>query len=135
MTRTDSIIALLNIRFNLNNYKNLSVDELDALSDTATNFFRFVQAFGNKLKLSNFVNKWMVEDRIQNLNSVTCGTFQLYFYDNLLNPNENSKIQDKSRLNKKTIETLLNELFVLDNQDKNEQLMRQYARDNNISMT
>ena len=135
MTRTDSIITLLNIRFNLNNYKNLSVDELDALSDTATNFFRFVQAFGNKLKLSNFVNKWMVEDRIQNLNSVTCGTFQLYFYDNLLNPNENSKIQDKSRLNKKTIETLLNELFVLDNQDKNEQLMRQYARDNNISMT
>ena len=56
MTRTDSKITLFNIRFNLNNYKNLSVDELDALSDTAINFFRFVQAFGNKLKLHNFVN-------------------------------------------------------------------------------
>ena len=77
----------------------------------------------------------MVEDRTQNLNSVTCGIFQLYFYGNLFNPNKNSKIQDKAKLNKKTIETLLNELFLLDNKDKNEELMRQYARNNDISMT
>ena len=63
---------------------------------------------------------------------MTCGIFQLYFYDNLFNRNENSKKQDKARLNKKAIETLLNELFLLDNQDKNEELMRQYATDNNI---
>ena len=77
----------------------------------------------------------MVKDIIQSLNYVTCGIFQLYFYDNLFNSNENRKIQDKTRLNKKTIETLLNELFVLENQDKNEEIMRQYATDNNISMT
>ena len=76
----------------------------------------------------------MVEDRIQNLDSVTCGIFQLYFYDNLFNPNENSKIQDKDRLNKRTIETLLNELFVLDNQETNEATIRQYANENNISL-
>ena len=63
MIRTDSKTTLFNIRFNLNNYQNLSVVELDALSDTATNFFCFVQAFSNKLKLHNFVNIWMVEDR------------------------------------------------------------------------
>ena len=67
MTRTDSKITLFNIRFNLNNYKNLSADELDASCDTTANFFRFVQAFGNKLKLRNFVNIWVVEDRVQNL--------------------------------------------------------------------
>ena len=61
----------------------------------------------------------MVEDRVQNLDSVTCGIFQLYFYNNLFNPNDISKIQGKARLNKKTIETLLNEPFALDNQDKN----------------
>ena len=60
----------------------------------------------------------MVEGRVQDLNSATYGIFQLYFYDNLFNPNENSKIQDKTKLNKKTIEVLLNELFVLDDQDK-----------------
>ena len=132
-TRTDNKITLFNVRFNLNACKNLSVDELDALSNTASNFFHFIQDFGNKFKLRNFVNLWMVEDRIQD--SVTGGIFQLYFYNNLFNTNKNSKIQDKARLNKKTIETFLNELSVLENQDKNEQLMRQYAVDNNISMT
>ena len=77
----------------------------------------------------------MVEDRVQNLNSATCGIFQLYFYDNLFNPNEDSKIQDKAKLNKKTTETLLNELFVLDNQDKNEETIKQHAQKMGISVT
>ena len=75
----------------------------------------------------------MVEDRVQHLDSSSCGIFQLYFYENLFNPDENSKIQDKTKLNKKTIETLLNELFVLDNQDKNDQTIRQYAQDIGIN--
>ena len=76
----------------------------------------------------------MVEDRVQDLNSVTCGIFQLNLYDNLLNPNENSKIQGKTRFNKRTIETLLNELFVLGDQETNETTIRQYASDNNITL-
>ena len=79
MTRSDKKTTLCNIRFNFNACKNLSNEELDGLSDIASNFFHFVQAFVNKLKLRNFVNIWMVEDRIQSLDSVTCGIFQLYF--------------------------------------------------------
>ena len=134
MTRTDDKLTLVNFKFNLNACKNLLKKELDALSDTASNFFHFIQAFGNKLKLHDFVNIWMVEDRVQDLNSVICGVFQIYFYDNLFNPNENSKIQDKRQQNKKTIETLLNELFVVNNQDTNKTTIRQYADENNISI-
>ena len=134
MPRTDDKITLVNISFNLNACKNLTKRELDALSDAATNFFHFVQAFGDKLKLCDFVNMWMVEDRVQNLNSVTYGVFQIYFYDSVFNPNENSKIQDKKQLNKRTIETLLNELFVLDDQDTNETTIQQYANENNLSI-
>ena len=76
----------------------------------------------------------MVEDREQDLSSVACGIFQLYFYNNLFNPNENSKIQNSKRLNKRTIETLLNELFVLNDQDTNEATIRQYANEKNISV-
>ena len=75
----------------------------------------------------------MVEDRVQELDSSTWGIFQLYFYDNLFNPDENIKIQGNTRLNKKTIETLLNEIFTLDNQDENKQKMQQYAQ--NIGVT
>ena len=134
MTRTDNKITLVKIRFDLNACKNLSKRELDALSNTATSFFNFTQAFGNKLKLRYFVNICVVEDRVQDLNSVTCGIFQLYFYDNLFNPDKNSKIQNKTRLNKRTIETLLNELFVLDNQETNEKTINQYGIKNNITL-
>ena len=119
MTRTDDKITLVNIKFNLNAFKNLTKKNFDSLSDAATNFFHFVQPFGNKLKLRDFENTWMVEDRVQDLNSVTCGIFLIYFYDNLFNPNQNSKIQDKKRLNKRTIKTLLKEPFVLNNQETN----------------
>ena len=79
MTRTDSKITLCKIQFNLSAYKNLSKKELNALSDTANDFFRFILVFGNKLKLRNFVDIWTVEDRVQDLNFVTCGIFQLHF--------------------------------------------------------
>lgn len=114
MTRTDSKMILVNIKFNLKACKNLSKKELDNLSDTARNFFNFIQSFGNKIKLRDFVNIWMMEDRIKDLDSITCGTFQIYFYNNLFNPDKKNKIQNKARLNKNTIEILLNELFALD---------------------
>ena len=116
LTMTDNNIALVNNKFNLNVCKNLSKKELDKLSDTARYFFYFVQSFENKLKLRDFVNIWMVEDRVQDLNFVTYGIFRIYFSHNFFNTDQNSKIQNKKRLNKKTIEILLNELFVLDDQ-------------------
>ena len=70
----------------------------------------------------------MVEDRIQNLDSVT------YFYYNLFNPDENSKMQDKTKLNQRTIEILLKGLFVINDQETNEVTIRKYAVDNNISI-
>ena len=95
LTRTDNKITLVNMKFNLNACKNLSKRELHNLSDTARDFFHFVQSFRSKLKLCDFVNMWMVEDTVQDFNSVTCGIFQIYFYDNLFNPDQNSIIQDK----------------------------------------
>ena len=101
MTRTNNKITLVNIRVNCNACINLFKKELDTLSDTASNFFHFIQAFGNKLKLRDFVKISIVEDRVQDLDSVTCGIFQIYFYNNLFNPDENSKIRNKKRFKKK----------------------------------
>ena len=43
----------------------------------------------------------MVEDPIQSLDTVTCGIFQIYFYDNLFNPDVNSKIQNNKKTSNK----------------------------------
>ena len=71
LTKVDNKITLVNITFSLNACKNLTKNELDNLSYTACDFFYFVQSFGDKLKLRDFVNLWVVEDRIQDLDSVT----------------------------------------------------------------
>ena len=98
MNRTDQKITLCKIKFNLGACKELSKEEIDSLSDTARDFFYFVQAFGIKLKLRSFVNIWMVEDRIQDLDSATCRVFQLYFYENLFNPTKTAKFKTKLNL-------------------------------------
>ena len=72
------------------------------------------------------MNIWMIKDRPQDLDSSTCGIFQIYFYENLFNPDQNSKIQSETKLNKKTVEILLNELFSLDDRE-NEIKMEEYA--------
>ena len=125
MTSTGNKTALLNIRFNLNACKNLSEKEVDALSGAATNFFHSIQAFGNKVILHEFVNIWMAEDRVQDLDSVTCSLFQIYFYENFFNSDESHIIKNKKRVNKRTIETLLNERFVPEDQDKNKTVIKQ----------
>ena len=84
MDRTDNKITLCKVKFNLGACKQLSEDEILSLSDTSRNIFYFIQAFGNKLKLRSFVNIWMVEDRLQDLESATCGIFQIYFFSKLI---------------------------------------------------
>ena len=120
-------IKLVNIKFSLNACKNLSKNELDNLSDTARDFFYFVQSFGDKLKLHDFVNLWMVEDRVEDLDTLNSGILQIYFCDNLFNPDQNSKIQSRKKLNKKTVEILLNELLVSNDQKRNEAIIDNYA--------
>lgn len=85
MTRSDNKITLVNIKFLMN----FIFKEI---------FFYFVQSFANKLKLHEFINLWMIEDPIQNLDTVTCGIFHIYFYDNLFNCDKNSKIQNNKNL-------------------------------------
>ena len=133
MDRSDNKITLCKIKFNLGACKQLSEDEILSLSDTARDFFYFVQAFGNKLKLRSFLNIWMVEDRLQDLDSSTYGIFQIFFYENLFNPLETSKLHGETMLNKKTVETLLNEIFTMDDRE-NEIKMEEYASDLGIEI-
>ena len=76
----------------------------------------------------------MVEDRIQDLKSSTCGIFQLHFYENLFNPDKNSRIQNDTKLKKSTVEMLLNELFSLDEKE-NEIKMEEYADEIDVKIS
>ena len=45
LMRTNNIITLVNIKFNLSDYKNSSKNELDNLSDTTPDFLKFYSIF------------------------------------------------------------------------------------------
>ena len=131
MDRTDKKLTLCKVKFSLSACKELTEDEILSLSDTARQFFYFVQSFGNKLKL--FLNIWMLEDRLQDLESSTCGIFQIYFYHKLFDPGKDSGVNDETKPTKKTVETLLNEIFTLDI-EKNELKMNDFANGLDISI-
>ena len=133
MTQSDDKITLVNIKFSMQGCKKLSSKEIENLGKTARDFFSFIQAFGDFLKVKDTLNIWMVENPMQEIKTVTCGIFQLYFYENLFNPKANSKIQNDKKLTKKTVEALLNELFSLDIEN-NEKIIRQYASGRDITL-
>ena len=73
----------------------------------------------------------MVDDCLQNLESDTSGLFQLYFYVNLFLSEKNSKILNNKNLTISTIQTLLNEIFVLDI-NENERRVENFGQELNI---
>ena len=102
------------------------------LTPTAQDLLHLMYEFGRLHKIKNEIKVFAVDDQLQELNSDTCGIFQLYFYTNLFTPLEGSKIINDNKLSKTTIEKLLNEIFSL-NKRENEKLVEEFAEENNIS--
>ena len=59
------------------------------------------------------------------------GVFQLYFHDNLFSPQYNSAIINHRNLAKNSVETILNEVFLLDKQ-MNEKTLETFIVNINI---
>ena len=76
------------------------------------------------------ITVYSVDDQLQKLETDTCGIFQLYFYFNLFVPFENSSVLGDSKLSKRTVEKLLNEISL--NRDRNEEEMERFAKEKNI---
>ena len=60
------------------------------------------------------MNILILENQIQDLVSPNCGEFQLYFYKNLFDPGEKSKMLSHGTVNKSTLETIINEIVSTD---------------------
>ena len=73
----------------------------------------------------------LLDDQLQGLTTDTWGIFQLYFNKNLFGPVRDSKIIDDEFLTKKTVTTLLNEIFST-NKETNEEEMKLFVRDNDL---
>ena len=129
MNKKDSVINLKYVEFIPPAYEKIDRSQL---TTTAQDFFHSLNEF-SKVHKSKKVNVYMVDDCLHDLESDTCGIFQLYFYTNLFLPNYKSKILNSKKLTMRTISTLLNELFTLDISE-NERRVENFAEQLNIKM-
>lgn len=88
------------MKFCVNKWRQLEQKTKGQLMETAQIFFHLLDQFA-KLKQTRCTNIIILENRVQNLLSADCRPFQLYFYKNLFNPYELSKIVRHKQLTKK----------------------------------
>ena len=101
------------------------------MRQTTQDLLHLIYEYGRLHNIKDSITIHSVDDQLQNLETDTCGIFQLYFYFNLFVPFENSSIIEDNELSKRTIEKLLNEIFSLD-RNRNEEEMERFAKEKNI---
>ena len=118
----DTKIKLCTMTFDSAIWEKMSNQKKSQLNETATNFCHLLYQFA-KLKKINKMNIVIVENNLQELSSITCGIFQLYFYKNLFDPSIQSTILQHKNLNTTTVQTLLNEIFTSETQENERRIM------------
>ena len=76
MDRKDNKLTLFKLNFLVKNFRELKDIEKLLLSETAQDFFHFVENF-REYKNQKYLNIWMLEDPIQKTETSTCRPFQI----------------------------------------------------------
>ena len=129
--KKDTKINLVSLTFSVENYKKIKEKNQEKLTNTAKDFFHLLFEFRKLKKRNNETKIIVLDDQFQELTADMCGIFQLYFYNNLLDSDRNSKIFNDEFLTKKTVTTLLNDIFST-NKETNQKEMKLLAKDNNL---
>ena len=120
---------LIMLKFSMYEYEKIKNGH--RLRPATQDLLHLLREFGKLHKIKDIVKVHLVNDQLQKIEMDTCGMFQLYFYFNLFMPFENSSIIKDTKLSKKTIEKLLNDIFSL-NRDENQKEVEKFAEEKDI---
>ena len=112
--KKDNIISLISLKFSILDYEKLNKKLLSDLSTTVIDLFHLINAFRKPYNIQDEVTVYLVDNQLQEAETDTCGTFQLYFCKSLFQLLPNSRILDDKNVSKNTISRVLNEMFSLD---------------------
>ena len=59
--KKDNKLTLVNLKFLINSYENLTNNEIKKLSETAQDLFHLIHSFGKNENITNFRNAWILE--------------------------------------------------------------------------
>ena len=97
--KKDSKITVITLTFSMEEYK--KIETVNRLSETTQDILLLVNEFGKLHNLKEEVGVHFVDDQLQKTVTNTCGVFQIYFFVNLFNPDENSVIIEDKILTQK----------------------------------
>ena len=129
-SKSNQKLKLCTMKFCVETWQKMSHNKKDQLTETAQNVFHLLEQFA-KLKGTCCMNILILQNQLQDLTSTNCGELQLYFYKNLFDPNEKSKILSHRTLNKNTSQTLMNEIFSTDIKE-NEYIIKNFKEEYNL---
>ena len=109
--KKDTKINLVSLTCSVENYRKIKEKNQEKLTNTAKDFFHLLSEFGKLKKRNNEAKIIVLDDQLQERTAATCGIFQQYFYNNLLDSDSNSKKFNDEFLTKKTVTILLNDLL------------------------
>ena len=129
LKKKDQKIIIISLKFSMKEYEKIKNEH--RLRPTTQDLLHLIYEYGRLHNIKDLVTVYSVDHQLQKLEADTCGIFQLYFYFNLFVPYENSSVLGDSKLTKRTVEKLLNEIFSLD-RNQNEEEMERFAKEKNI---
>ena len=106
---------------------------VNRLSETMQNILNLINEFSKKHNLKEEVRVHFIDDQLQKTETNTCGVFQLYFFVNLFNPDENSVVIEDKTLKRKNIEKILNEILSTE-REENERKIKDFIDQKQIKM-
>ena len=129
LKKKDQKIIIISLKFSMKEYEKIKNEH--RLRPTTQDLLHLIYEYGRLHNIKDLVTVYSVDDQLQKLETDTCGIFQLYFYFNLFVPYENSSVLGDSKLTKRKVEKLLNEIFSLD-RNQSEEEMERFAKEKNI---
>ena len=129
LKKKDQKIIIISLKFSMREYEKIKNEH--RLRPTTQDLLHLIYEYGRLHNIKDLVTVYSVDHQLQKLEADTCGIFQLYFYFNLFVPYENSSVLGDSKLTKRKVEKLLNEIFSLD-RNQNEEEMERFAKEKNI---
>ena len=101
--KKDNNLSMASLKFSIETYHKLKEREISKLMGIAKEFFHLLAEFVKINKLSEEMTVLILVDKIQEIYLDNCSLFQLYFYKNLFDLYENSKILNDEHLTKKLL--------------------------------
>ena len=129
-SKSNSKLKLCSMKFCVNTWQKMPQKTRSQLTETAQNLFHLMEQFA-KLKKSQCMNIIILENNVQDLLKPDCGPFQLYFYKNLFDPDESSKILEHEKITQNTLETVINEIFSTD-VSENQYLIKKFEEEHDL---